>query len=273
MPLKQYIYISIIGIFTFTTGFVYLAYGIQKQKEVHINNEPFHFPLIHDTTNYQTFKRVAKSMSTANYEILYIGKWTDTIIPDYTLKYFPILLLPQSKSKKKYDPYDTTGHYKRLIEHKMHPYYRSFYSIIRSDKYTHRQNTPLTITVDPSQSIKNDDRLVNREEPFFDAYPVLIENISQDTISIGYGHFLPIILEAKDSTDTWKPVERNWTYGCGVGVGVFILPPKEMILSATTNYHGNYQTTLRLKIEDNISNEFKGSINYSQFKSSQTRIN
>ena len=32
-------------------------------------------------------------------------------------------------------------------------------------------------------------------------------------------------------------------------------------------YHGNYSTTLRLRIDSTFSNEFKGNINYRQFES------
>ena len=95
----------------------------------------------------------------------------------------------------------------------------------------------------------------------------MIQNIGTDTITIAYGDFLPLITEAKDSIGNWKPIEEKWTYMCGNGVGSIILPPNEIGLSATMVYHGNYPTTLRLRIDSSFSNEFMGRINYRQFES------
>ena len=228
-----------------------------------VEKEEFKFPVIIDTSDIITTKREATWLSTANYELLYIGKWKDTIFPDYRLKYYPIVPPPPT-SVSKMDTNSTIEYHKRLTEHKMYPYYIDWLTPIN---YKSWHNANFSIQVDTTQKVKNDDINVNFDEPFFEAYPVLIENKEKDTITIGYGHFLPLITEAKDSTGNWRPIEESWSYMCGNGVGTIILPPNKIGLSATMIYHGDYSTSLRLRIDSTFSNEFKGNINYRQFES------
>ena len=60
----------------------------KKSAEQSVSNikEEFKFPVIVDTSGFKTSKREATWLSTANYELLYIGEWKDTIYPDYSLK-------------------------------------------------------------------------------------------------------------------------------------------------------------------------------------------
>ena len=94
----------------------------------------------------------------------------------------------------------------------------------------------------------------------------MIENKDNDTITIAFGNFVPLITEAKNSTKNSRSIEERWTYMCATGVGEIILPPNEIALSAAIVYHGNYSTTLRLRIDSTFSNKFKGNINYRQFE-------
>ena len=256
--LRQTINISILGLF------VILMSCKRKSAEQSVSNVKVKFPVIVDTSDFKTSKREATWLSTANYELLYIGKWTDTIYPDYSLKYYPIPPPPPPLPGEKFDPTDTIGYHKRLTEHKMYPYYIDW---MAPANYKSWRVADISITVDTTQRVKNDDIHVNWDDPFFEAYPVLIENKENDTITIAYGDFVPLITEAKDSTGNWRPIEEDWVYMCGNGVGTIILPPNEIGLSATMIYHGNYSTTLRLRIDSIFSNEFKGNINYRQFES------
>ncbi|MBD81438.1 MAG: hypothetical protein CL840_21145 [Crocinitomicaceae bacterium] len=235
----------------------------RNEKPISVQKEELKFPVIIDTFNFKTSKRKAAWLSTANHELLYIGKWKDTIYPDYRLKYYPIAP-PPPPAANKFDPSDTTAYSKILTEHKMYPYYINWMALHNHISW---HEAKISITIDTTQRVKNDDIHVNWDEPFFEAYPVLIENMEDDTITIAYGSFVPLITEAKDSTGNWRPIEKKWMYACGNGVGTFILPPNEIALSATMIYHGNYSTTLRLKIDSTFSNEFKGNINYRQFES------
>lgn len=256
--LRQLINISLFGLFV-----ILLSCETKTgEQSVANNEEEFKFPVIIDTSDLKSTKREATCLSTANYELLYIGKWKDTIYPDYWLKYYPIVLPPPPGGKFK--PSDTIGYHKKLTEHKMYPYYIDW---MAPANYKSWHVADISIKVDTTQRIKNDDIHVNGDNPFFEAYPVLIENKENDTITIAYGDFVPLITEAKDSTGNWRPIEEDWIYMCGNGVGTIILPPNEIGLTAAMIYHGNYYTTLRLRIDSTFSNEFKGNINYRQFES------
>jgi hypothetical protein len=255
--LRYFIHILIIGLFAILVS----CKTETNEQFVSPVKEMFKFPVIIDTTDYKISKRESTWLSTADYELLYIGKWKDTIYPNYKLKYYP---LPDLSSIDQMEPSDTIGYHKMLTEHMMYPYYIDW---MAPNHHKSWHEAELSIVVDTSQRVINDYFNVKSESPFFEAYPVLIENIDEDTITIGYGHFIPLITEAKDSAGNWRPIEENWKYGCGNGVGTIILPPNEIGLSATMIYHGDYSTTLRLRIDSSFSNEFKGSINYRQFES------
>lgn len=99
------------------------------------------------------------------------------------------------------------------------------------------------------------------------ACPVLVRNLGTDTVAVGYGSFIPIITEAKDSANNWLPIEKRWIYMCGNGVGTIILPPNEILLTSAIAYSGTYKTEFRLKMGNSYSNTFRGSMHYTQFKS------
>lgn|GEM_PF-787398 len=260
IDLTYLINISLFGLFA-------LLAGCQTKTEVQSfsdDKEEVNFPIIIDTSEFKPSKREDTWLKTADYELLYIGKWKDTIYADYGLKHYPVLLPLPPPPGSELDPTDTAGYHKRMTEHKMYEYYVDWMS---PDNYKSWHEADISITVDTSQRIKNDEIKVDWDYRYFEAFPVLLENLDEDTIAIGYGHFLPLITEAMDSLGNWKPIEEKWIYSCGMGVGTIILPPNEIGLSATTIYHGNYSTTLRLRIDNTFSNEFKGNINYRQFES------
>ncbi len=101
------------------------------------------------------------------------------------------------------------------------------------------------------------------------AYPVFMMNQSTDTVSVGYGQFIPLILEAKDSTDTWRPLQTSYIYDCGTGLNTIFLPPGNTLITSCKIFRGDYETVLRLKFGYewfNYSNQFIGSIDYGQFE-------
>ncbi|KAA3640496.1 MAG: hypothetical protein DWQ02_01995 [Bacteroidetes bacterium] len=107
------------------------------------------------------------------------------------------------------------------------------------------------------------------ERQGFCAYPVFMMNQTSDTISVGYGKFIPLILEAKDSTGNWRPLEVSYIYDCGTGLNTIFLPPGNTLITSCKIYQGDYQTSLRLKFGFewfNYSNQFTGSIDYGQFE-------
>ncbi len=257
--MKRIIKIFIISLFTLLTG---CQTNVVSRVDRDGKKEVTKFPVIIDTSKYKTSLREATWLSTANHELLYIGKWRDTIYPDYGLKYYPILFPFPPDSE--FEPSDTLGFHKRLTGHGMYPYYIDW---MAPNNYKSCSKAHVSITVDTTQRVKNDDIHSGSGSPYFEAYPVLIQNLDTDTITIGYGHFLPLITEAKDSAGNWRRIEKRWIYMCGNGVGTIILPPMEIGLSAAMIYHGDFETTLRLSIDEIFSNEFTGRINYRQFES------
>lgn len=246
--------------------------SLPPEKVVSIEKENFTFPVVIDTSSFKSaqFKNsepLADWQRAAQYHLLYIGKWQDTIYPDHGIMSYPIPPPSNFPPGSGLEPSDTIGWQDRLEKDKMFPYYRDWKSRVH---YKSCRNSELSIKVDTRQKVKKFYYIFNYEElwaePFFEAYPVIIENKENDTIEIASGNHVPMITEAKDSTGNWRPIEERYTHPSGVGVGAVILPPKEIGLSAAMIYHGNFSTTLRLRIGSTFSNEFNGHINYWQFE-------
>ena len=101
------------------------------------------------------------------------------------------------------------------------------------------------------------------------AFPVFIENLSTDTLNIGFGDILPIIIEAKDKEGKWRPIQRQFIYDCGKGLSEFYLAPSQISITTMKIFAGDFNTKLRLAYGysgDKIySNEIDGQINLGQF--------
>lgn len=123
----------------------------------------------------------------------------------------------------------------------------------------------LKITVDTTVRVSKP--LSHYSEEFCKGYLVLVEGVSDyDSIDIGYGFYLPIEIQAKDSVGNWLNIEDKLQYGCGTSLSNVIMPPSYIAVSAVYIYDGDYPTELRLKFGGNFSNTFFGKINYSQFE-------
>ena len=194
-------------------------------------NDQNWFPVVIDTFGFQGIDCVETWRLTVGYELLYIGDKSDTIFLDYSLHSYPYYLDWQSRNPDK-------------------PF-RSAY---------------LRITVDTNHVILNEEYQVVKGDAYYNAFPVLIENYGSDTVMLGFGDMIPLIAEAKDSSGQWKPIENLWTYTCGTGLSGIFLPPEKIAISSVSIYHGDYATTLRLRLDSIVSNEFQGCINYRQFE-------
>jgi len=95
--------------------------------------------------------------------------------------------------------------------------------------------------------------------------PVFIVNTTRDTLNMGYGTYLPIIMEAIDLKGKWRPIEDRFFYTCGFGLNEIILPPNEIVVTSAPLYMGKFKTKLRLRYNNTISAEFSGSISITQF--------
>ena len=103
------------------------------------------------------------------------------------------------------------------------------------------------------------------------SYPVYIKNITKDTLIVGYGIYIPLVIEAKDSLGKWRPIQEPYNYFCGTGLNNYYLPPNEIILNSCKLFQGDYKTKMRLSFgyeNTSKSNEFVGYMNYEQFDES-----
>lgn len=177
-------------------------------------------------------------LSTADYNFNYIGKLKDTIslgkINFETLHF----INPKKGSKSE-----------KLIR----PNAEYYIEWDKENRYTFMKEQKIEIQIS-SKKMNN-------------FYPAMLRNRTKDTIPIGYGSIIPLILEAKNKNGKWEPIQEKFVYMCGNGVGTIILPPNEIALTLVPIFKGNYKTQLRLSMGSNKSNVFWGKINYRQFES------
>ncbi len=178
-------------------------------------------------------------ISTADYNFNYIGKLKDTI--SLGIESFSIVEFPGNQKKKS------------EIKKRERPNAEYYIEWDKESRFKFMREPKIEIQISPK-----------RVNNFF---PVLLRNRAKDTIPIGYGDIIPLILEAKDKTGKWKPIQERLTFMCGNGVGTIILPPKEIAITLVPIFKGNYRTQLRLSMGSNKSNFFWGNINYRQFQS------
>lgn len=168
-------------------------------------------------------------LSNANYYPYYIGPENDTVVPDRCRAHY------DDSTKwglnKRYEKYNTTR-----------------------EQSPSRRAPPVSIRIDTMHKMRN-------------GFPVIVKNEGKDTIQIGYSQYIPLLLEAKDSAGTWRPIEKHFNVVCGTGMRNWILPPGEIALTFAPVTRGSFKTELRLRFEDHYSEPFRGSINYRQFES------
>jgi len=142
--------------------------------------------------------------------------------------------------------------------------------------YKRMNKNNIELYIDTSKTISNnnptppDPRYKKKPKSYY-SHPLYIRNLSKDTINIGYGDYISVLYEAKDSLGNWKEIEKPFIYMCGTGLNNTILPPDYICITSAHIPKGNYNTKLRIKTINNspkyemYSNEFEGSINYTQF--------
>lgn len=238
------------------------------------NNHPVNqkddkeFPVLLNVEKTTNKIKIDSTIRKSTSNILYIGKLKDSIKLNYTYHDFPFGPPPPPPEKmSKADSIEWRNiidpFVKSFKEHPIYPYYRE---LEYKEEYIGWNKAKMLIEVDTSTITKQLVDYGYSEGKFHPAYPVLIQNLEKDTIQIGYDRFIPIILEAKDSTGTWKPIENMFRFMCGMGIGSIILPPKEIVITSKRFFNGKYSTILRIKLGTNYSNTFNGTINYSQFE-------
>lgn len=116
------------------------------------------------------------------------------------------------------------------------------------------------------------DKYYSPSTKMVEAYPVMIENISDSTWKIGTQEgWIFMIQEAMNERGEWKPIEYiDYRSVCGNSFWFEKLPPKHYLISKIYRYDGELKTKLRVRfVTENqifVSNEFTGNVNPSQFE-------
>ncbi|MGB1121172.1 MAG: hypothetical protein ACPG3Z_04190 [Saprospiraceae bacterium] len=223
-------------------------------SEATINKEISpHFIELETDEDTSVFRNI-NFLRTTNYKFLYLGKAADTIKLNYYVNFRPPPPPPPGVEK------DTM----MLINDNPFENYRVDWFDER--KFNYSEGSKMEVKVDTSTIVKKYDYCFASEFIFAKAYPVIIKNQEIDTIIISLNYHIPLVLEAKDSLNDWRPIERVHAYFCGTGVDRVFLPPNEIAVTSVIIYQGDYETDLRLRLGENLSKPFKGQINYSQFE-------
>ena len=113
-------------------------------------------------------------------------------------------------------------------------------------EYKYPDSNDLKIVVDTSEiigsgmDVTDDDVRSYNFKGKYKSYPVFIENVSNDTLSIGFGNRIYPIVEAKDSLGNWRPIQKPGTYYCGTGLQSFYLEPNNILISSCKLYDGDF---------------------------------
>lgn len=201
------------------------------------------FPVVLDTLGIDRFVHLSDEndstwVSTSNYGFYYIGEVKDTIFLSTSLNFYPQPLSSEVKATmpKRENPFEK--YYIEWNEEKNYKDWTGAHIDIRIDTTT----------------------LIAR------SFPAMLTNRGTDTVFIGYGKHIPMMMEATDSLGNWRPIQETYRYVCGMGVGSIILPPNECVLTLVPVFSGRYKTALRLTLGNNHSLPFTGFIEYWQFE-------
>lgn len=209
----------------------------------------FQLPVALDSTYDELPYRMEKWLSWAGYYPLYLGPRRDTIYADPWLKY--------SQGK----PHARSGKGGSLAAQ------GCFVDWLDKRHFGSADSSSIAIYVDTTRIIANQGDNFNQPEPAFKAFPIFLVNQGPDTLAIGYGEFLNMIMEARTETGEWKPIEEPFTYMCGNGVGSIVLPPGFIALTSAPIYQGDLPTECRIKFGPVTSSTFYASIDPRQFES------
>ncbi|MBK1898026.1 hypothetical protein [Chryseobacterium paridis] len=129
----------------------------------------------------------------------------------------------------------------------------------------------VNIFVDTNQKIKFSKVVYHKKGlntfDFFYANPVILTNNDSQDVQIGYGYYIPLIMQAQNEKGEWKDIENYYFADCGTCLSMIYFKPNEITITTSVIYDGNYETKLRLRLgENNFSNVFTGRINRLQLE-------
>jgi hypothetical protein len=200
------------------------------------------FPIVLDTVGIGEFlnsrgEEDPSLLAVANYKVYFIGKIKDSVYLSSCIFCPP----PPPPLRPLTD--------KTYISEQESPFDKYYIGRHKKTTYKNRLEGKIDIQFDTAVKISS-------------LFPVMVTNRETDTIFIGYGSHVPLIMEAMDSLGTWQPIQENFKYICGHGLGLIILPPNESVLTLAPTFKGNYKKKLRLTLGENHSKPFIGFIDY-----------
>lgn len=149
---------------------------------------------------------------------------------------------------------------------------RNFKTIIPKDNYWKLYSSNcencISIQIDTSQLVSMKSLAWRKRKvitKYYPSYPVFIKNKTDSLIKIGFGSNVNILAEALDTDNLWKPIEGYFHFDCGTGLESIHLMSEEVACILFPKYSGSFNTKIRLRLNDNISEAFNGTINPSQF--------
>ena len=215
-----------------------------KKEEV---KEAREFPVLIDNSGLKATKMNSEWLREGNYIPLFIGQLSDTIKLDY-FKNAHFLISNVFKNKKNLKTY--------------------FPEFTMSNKNFKSDSIEVSLIVDTNTIVLNLDYEHKQDSTYaFKAYPVYVKNNLKDTLIVGYRKFISMIMEAKNEKGEWQAIEKINPIYCATGIAMIILPPNETLMTSAFIYEGDFETDLRLRLDNNFSPVFKGKINKSQFES------
>lgn len=206
--------------------------------------------VIIDTTNLIEIsidERTEKKQTPFYYRVRYAGKEQDTILIPNRLCCLKPFLENHKQTTKKNSPMDM-GVIKMLIDTTQKVY-----------DYGVAKGTDLN-EINPEN--------VKSKMVAYKSYPLIIKNISSQTISVLESPDL--IIEAQDKKGVWKAIQNNdLKFFCATVADVVNIPTGYIVIVPIPIYKGNFTTKLRVRLGKNISNEYTGQINFEQFEKAQ----
>jgi len=150
----------------------------------------------------------------------------DTFIPTSLALFYPVYIGPYAKKIR----LNYTGKYKES------------FSVIRSTKFKHPGPTSLVVFVDTGRTIPAalpEGKGMIKPQPApakLLAYPVFLENLTDDTLKIGYGDVLSLlpVSRQKGKLCIWQHLPLY----CGNDLPVIFLPPHYLAVSTLNLYEG-----------------------------------
>lgn len=213
------------------------------------------FPVVLDTVRTSLKPRIQTSWysTAAEYSPLYLGLPADTLGLD------PLLGLKASR--------DQGGYGVNEPRPPAHPADGCFIHWRDEKEYRKADSASLSVVIDTAQRILHQCPMFHNalDTPYW-VHPVMLTNLIADTVAIGYGDHLRLIMEARTDTGGWAPIEEPFGYMCGVGIGDIVLPPGYIAITGALIRDGELRTECRLKCGGAYSNTFYADLDPAVFE-------